>query len=155
FSGEVRDGRLHGRGSADMKGPLAAMAAAIAAIGRTRALARGSLTLAAVIDEEMESLGAEALVRGGVAAGGAIVGEPTENHLALGHRGLEWLEIDFAGRTAHGGAPHAGVSAIEAAARFIAAVRGDLAPRLAERRHPLIGPPTFNVGTIRGGDQPS
>ena len=155
FSGEVRDGRLRGRGACDMKGALAAMAAALAALASTRALAAGAVVFAAVVDEEMESLGAERLVASGVRADGAIVGEPTSNRLALGHKGLEWLEVAFVGRASHGGTPEAGVNAIAAAARFCAAVEDVLVPRLAARRHPLLGPPTINFGTVRGGDQPS
>jgi acetylornithine deacetylase/succinyl-diaminopimelate desuccinylase len=138
-----------------MKGPLAAMAAALAALRRSGLWRRGTLTLAAVVDEEMESLGAERLVASGLAAAGAIVGEPTANRLCLGHKGLEWLEVVFGGRAAHGGTPEAGINAIVAAARFVALVEAKLAPRLASRRHPLLGPPTLNFGTIAGGDQPS
>ncbi|HXT23123.1 MAG TPA: M20 family metallopeptidase, partial [Thermoanaerobaculia bacterium] len=155
FSGEVRDGRLLGRGAVDMKGPLAAMAAALVALdGALDELGIG-VVLAAVVDEEMESLGAEALVRSGLRADAAVVGEPTGNRVALGHRGLEWLAIDFHGRAAHGGAPERGVNAIVAASRFVSLAEQRLAPEFAARRHPLLGPPTLNCGTIRGGDQPS
>ena len=155
FSGEVRDGRLLGRGAVDMKGPLAAMAAALVAVdGALDELGAGAL-LAAVVDEEMESLGAEALVRSGLRADAAVVGEPTGNRVALGHRGLEWLAIDFHGRAAHGGALERGVNAIVAASRLVALAEQRLAPVFASRRHPLLGPPTLNFGTIHGGDQPS
>jgi acetylornithine deacetylase/succinyl-diaminopimelate desuccinylase len=155
FSGEIRDGRLLGRGAVDMKGPVAAMAGAVAALVETGALAAGSVTLAAVVDEEMESLGAEHLIASGLVADGAVVGEPTGNRLCLAHRGLEWLEIEFRGRQAHGGTLAAGVNAISGAARFIVRVESDLGPRFAARTHPLLGPPTINFGTIAGGDQPS
>lgn len=157
FSGEIVDGKLRGRGATDMKGPVASMAAAlaVAAAEGEAALQAGELVLAAVADEEMESLGAEAFVRTGFHSDGAIVGEPTSNRLALGHKGLEWLAIDFAGRSAHGGTPQAGINAIAAAARFLALVEERLAPALAARAHPLLGPPTLNPGTIHGGDQPS
>lgn len=155
FSGEVRDGRLHGRGAADMKGALAAMAAAMAALHRANALGAGRVTLAAVIDEEMESLGAEHLIASGFTADGAIVGEPTGNLVCLGHKGLEWLEVVFHGRAAHGGTPAAGINAIDAAAEFVSRVREDLIPRFEDRVSPLLGPPTLNFGTIQGGDQPS
>src|SRR6185295_9451323 len=73
----------------------------------------------------------------------------------LGHKGLEWLEIAFEGKAAHGGTPRAGINAIDGAARFATLVREKLHPVLASRSHPLLGPPTINLGTIRGGDQPS
>jgi acetylornithine deacetylase/succinyl-diaminopimelate desuccinylase len=101
FSGEVRDGWLLGRGAVDMKGPLAAMAAALAALAETGALGAGAVTLAAVVDEEMESLGAERLIADGFAADGAIVGEPTGNRVCRGHRGLAWLAVELTGRLGH------------------------------------------------------
>jgi acetylornithine deacetylase/succinyl-diaminopimelate desuccinylase len=155
FSGLVRNGKIEGRGSVDMKGALAAMAAAMVGLHKADALPRGKVTLAAIIDEEMESLGAEHLVASGFQADGAIVGEPTENRLSLGHKGLEWLEFRFQGKAAHGGTPRSGINAIDAAARFIELVRTELVPRFSERADELLGPPTLNFGTIRGGDQPS
>jgi len=155
FRGEVEAGRLVGRGAADMKGAIAAMASALVALRASGSLRRGAVTLAAIVDEEMESLGAEHLVRSGERADAAVIGEPTGNRIAIGHRGLEWLEIELRGRAAHGGRPEEGVSAVVGAARFVEACERELPPRFAARAHPVIGPPTFNVGTIRGGDQPS
>lgn len=155
FSGAVHGGRLHGRGAVDMKGALAAMAAALVGLRRTGLLAAGRVTLAAVIDEETESLGAEHLINSGFTADGAIVGEPTENQICIGHKGLEWLEIVFTGKAAHGGTPTAGINAIDAAASFVQRVRTGLLPEFAARADALLGPPTINFGTVRGGDQPS
>jgi acetylornithine deacetylase/succinyl-diaminopimelate desuccinylase len=155
FSGDVRDGMVLGRGAVDMKGALAAMAAALVALHRSGGLPAGRVTLAAVIDEEHESLGAEHLVASGFTADGAIVGEPTGNRLCLGHKGLEWLEILFHGKAAHGGTPAAGINAIDAAALFVHLARTTLLPRFEEHADPLLGPPTLNFGTVDGGDQPS
>ncbi|MGH7490946.1 MAG: M20 family metallopeptidase [bacterium] len=155
FSAEIREGRMYGRGTVDMKGALAAMAATLAALQRFDLLARGEVILAAVVDEEMESLGAEALIRSGMRAEGAIVGEPTNNRIAIGHKGLEWLEIEFLGRATHGGTPDKGCNAISAAARFMRMVEEELVPQFQTRRHEIIGVPTINMGTIHGGDQPS
>lgn len=155
FGAEIRDGRIYGRGAVDMKGPVAAMAATLMALKNLQLLEKGAVTLAAVIDEEMESLGAEALIRSGITADGAIVGEPTSNQIAIGHKGLEWLEIEFFGKATHGGTPEKGVNAIAAAARFVRMVEEELVPQLQARCHPVLGAPTINMGTIRGGDQPS
>ena len=87
FSAAIRDERMFGRGTVDMKGALAAMAGALVEIRDSGGLASGRVTLAAVIDEEMESLGAEALIRSGFQADGAVIGEPTENRVAIGHKG--------------------------------------------------------------------
>jgi acetylornithine deacetylase/succinyl-diaminopimelate desuccinylase len=155
FSAAIADGRMCGRGTVDMKGALAAMAGALVEIHESGGLDSGRLTLAAVIDEEMESLGAEALIRSGFKADGAIIGEPTENRVAIGHKGLEWLEIVFTGRAAHGSTPEAGINAIAAAAHFASLVEQELVPGFERRRDPVLGLPAINLGTIRGGQQPS
>lgn len=155
FSAAVESGRVFGRGTVDMKGALAAMAGALVDIRESGGLGSGRVTLAAVIDEEMESLGAEALIRSGFNADGAIIGEPTENRVAVGHKGLEWLEVAFMGKAAHGSTPEAGISAISAAAHFITLVETELAPSFERRRDPDLGPPAINMGTIEGGQQPS
>jgi acetylornithine deacetylase/succinyl-diaminopimelate desuccinylase len=155
FSAIEKDGRLHGRGTSDMKGALAAMACALAALKKSGEPAFGRVTLAAVIDEEMESLGAENLILRGFKADGAVIGEPTSNRIAVGHKGLEWLQIDFEGRAAHGGTPEAGLNAISAAAHFVHLVEEILVPAFEKRRDPLLGLPVINLGTIAGGDQPS
>jgi acetylornithine deacetylase/succinyl-diaminopimelate desuccinylase family protein len=155
FSPEEREGRLFGRGACDMKGALAAMAGALADLAGRKPPASGKVTFAAVIDEEMESLGAEALILSGFQADAAIVGEPTDNRIAIGHKGLEWLAVEFTGRAAHGSTPEAGINAISAAADFVRLVEQELVPRFEGRRDPVLGLPVINMGTISGGDQPS
>jgi len=155
FSAAIRDERMFGRGTVDMKGALAAMAGALVEIRDSGGLASGRVTLAAVVDEEMESLGAEALILSGFKADGAVIGEPTENRVAIGHKGLEWLEVVFKGRAAHGSMPEAGISAIAAAAHFVSLVESELVPAFERRRDPVLGLPAINMGTIKGGQQPS
>jgi len=155
FSATVADGRMSGRGTVDMKGALAAMAGALVGIHESGGLDSGRLTLAAVIDEEMESLGAEALILSGIKADGAVIGEPTGNRVAIGHKGLEWLEVRFIGKAAHGSTPEAGVNAIAAAAHFASLVEKELVPGFERRRDPVLGLPAINLGTIHGGQQPS
>lgn len=155
FGARVEGGRMFGRGTVDMKGAIAAMAGALAAIARDGGLEAGRVTLAAVIDEELESLGAEALIRSGFRADGAIIGEPSENRVAVGHLGLEWLEARFFGKAAHGSVRHEGVDAIAAAAHFVSLVENELIPGFARRADPVLGRPAINIGTIHGGQQPS
>ena len=155
FTPRIRDGYLYGRGSTDMKAGLAAMMTALAAVRRSGIPMAGDLIFGGVADEELGSLGAGALARSGLRADGAIIGEPTELRVCLGHRGLEWLEAEFLGRTVHGGDQDRGINAITHAARFIGRIETELAPVLKARRHPLLGPSTVNVGKIEGGTQPS
>lgn len=155
FSGEIRDGKIFGRGSVDMKGPLACMILALVAIKRADIKLKGDLIFVGVIEEEYKSFGTEYLVKNGPKADAAIVGEPTKLDIAAGHRGLEWLEITIEGKTAHGGTASEGINAISKAAKFISKVEEELLPQFAERTHDLIGPPTLNFGVIKGGTQPS
>ncbi len=155
FGARIEAGRMFGRGTVDMKGALAAMAGALAAIQEGGGLEAGRVTLAAVIDEELESLGAEALIRSGFRADGAVIGEPSGNRVAVGHLGLEWLEARFFGKAAHGSVRHEGVDAIAAAAHFVSLVENELIPGFARHSDPVLGRPAINIGTIRGGQQPS
>src|SRR5688500_12940213 len=96
FTPSIRDGRLYGRGSQDMKGGVAAMIDA-ARVVRERGLARGRLVIAAVVDEEFASLGADALITEW-SADAAIVTEPTDLQIGIGHKGFAWFEIETTGR---------------------------------------------------------
>ena len=155
LSARVENGRMFGRGTVDMKGALAAMAAALVGIGESGGLDSGRVTLAAVIDEEMESLGAEALIMSGFKADGAVIGEPSENRVAVGHKGLEWLEVRFIGKAVHGSVREEGVDAIAAAAHFVSLVESELIPGFERTPDPVLGPSAINLGTIHGGQQPS
>src|SRR6185295_2487422 len=105
----VEDGRLYGRGAYDMKGSLAAIMAAGAAA--VEAGLRGDVLVAAVADEEVYSIGAEAAARR-YPADAAIVAEPTELRLVVAHKGFVWLEVETRGRAAHGSRPDLGQDAI-------------------------------------------
>ena len=155
FEPAVADGKLWGRGAVDMKGALACMMVAVKLARDLGMPLPGDLLFAAVAGEEEQSEGTEHMILNGPHAGWAVVGEPTGLAIHAGHRGLEWLSFEFIGRAAHGGTPERGVNAIRMAARFIQRVEAELAPELARRRHPLIGPAVMNWGVIRGGTQPS
>lgn len=155
FAPVEKQGRLYGRGAADMKGALAAMAGALVHLKTSGSLTCGRITLAAIIDEETQTLGSEHLVKSGFNADASIVGEPTNNLIDIGHKGLEWLVIEFEGKAAHGGTPESGINAISAAAHFVQLVEKELIPEFQKRRDPVLGLPAVNIGTIQGGDQPS
>ncbi len=150
------DGRLYGRGTADMKGPLATMMAAVIAVKRAGTRLRGDVIFAGVADEEQGSLGTIHLLESGLRADGAIVGEPLSTPcLGIAQRGLEWYQVDFEGRTVHGGSQSTGINAIEKAAQFLRAVDEKLKPALAAAAHPILGTSSVNIAVIRGGTQPS
>lgn len=150
----VRDGRLYGRGAVDMKGALAAMVATLEVFAAEDVRFAGELVLTAVAGEESGSAGMLALCRSGIVADFAVVGEPTGMRIARAHKGSMWVEAVFRGRATHGSVPEQGINAAYHAARFITAVEEGLAPRLAARRHALLGSATVSVGVVHGGDRP-
>ncbi len=151
FAGETDAGRLYGRGSSDMKSGIAAMACAALDLVRAGSLRTAGLTLVFVAGEETGCEGAAHLARTAGTlgkAGAMVVGEPTGGLPLVGHKGALWLEARTRGVTAHGSMPERGVNAIYRAARVVTALEGlrfDVPP------DSLLGRPTLNVGTIRGG----
>lgn len=150
FGGVIRDGRLYGRGSSDMKAGVAALVAAAVAMAEFPARA-ADVVLILTGEEESGSLGATALVRAGVlprSASALLVAEPTGGRPLLGHKGALWIKAVFTGKAAHGSMPQLGVNAVDKAVRA-AAVLPSLFAQVAP--HPLLGPPTASIGTFQGG----
>ncbi|MFH1058406.1 MAG: M20 family metallopeptidase [Pseudomonadota bacterium] len=150
FAGEVAGGRLMGRGSSDMKGGLAAIVWTACELAR-HPLSAAGLTVVVCSDEENGCQGSRHLAAHPEAlgpAGALIVAEPTGNLPWLGHKGVLWLKALYRGKAAHASMPHAGDNAIYKAARAALALAG---LDFGGIRHPLLGGPTVNVGTIAGG----
>ncbi|MEO6221611.1 MAG: M20/M25/M40 family metallo-hydrolase [Vicinamibacterales bacterium] len=148
FTPRVMDGRLYGRGAQDMKGGVAAMIAAAVALARD--WRRGRLIVACVADEEYESLGADALVQEWT-ADAAIVTEPTDLTMAVGHKGFAWLEVVTTGRAAHGSRPREGRDAIVDMARVLMEL--DAKDRELQARVPSQhqGTASLHASIIEGG----
>ena len=149
FAGEVVDGRLYGRGSADAKGPLAAFLAAIEAIVGSGVKLRGDLLLTAVVDEETGSAGARKLVPS-LNVDLALVGEPTSMQVGIAHRGSLRPVLAVNGRTAHSSRPEQGVNAIYQAIPVLEAFRA-YAQQIGDRQHPLCGSPSAAVTMMSAG----
>jgi len=149
FEGQVRDGRLYGRGSSDMKSGVAAfVTAAIAAAPRVGD--RMEIALVITAAEETGCQGAESIVKAGLQgeAGALVVCEPTGNVPFVGHKGALWLKAVLQGITAHGSMPERGDNAVYKAARAVnrlSCFHFGVAP------HPVLGSPTLNVGSLHGG----
>lgn len=150
FAGEIRDGRLYGRGACDTKGPMAAALWAIRAWCE-RAAPRCNIMLVATVGEEELSVGASALCAAGFHADFAVALEPTDLQVVHAGKGVIRLWVEAEGRAAHGATPEAGINAIARLLPFLHACTAELAPAFATQLHPILGPASLNVGLIQGG----
>ena len=146
-SGQVD--RIYGRGSSDMKAGVAAMCAA-AARAHAESM-HGEVIIAAVADEEYESIGTRSLIESGVRADAAIVTEPTRLSIMPAHLGFVWLEVITHGRAAHGSRWDLGVDAIRHAGLLLAELDRVDEEELPKRMHPLLGRPSVHASLIDGG----
>jgi acetylornithine deacetylase len=148
FAARVEGGRLYGRGSYDMKGAVAAI---LVAAAEAREL-RGDLIVTAVADEELASVGTEAVLER-IRADAAIVVEPTELQVVVAHRGFVGVEIETAGVAAHGSRPDLGVDAIVKMGLVLSALEQLDARLRAGRSHSLAGAASLHASLIEGGQE--
>jgi acetylornithine deacetylase/succinyl-diaminopimelate desuccinylase family protein len=151
FDAVVADGHLHGRGSSDAKGPVAAAIEATKILLDAHVPMAGTLELELVADEEtMGFKGAGRLVADKtIRPDVAIVGEPTSLKIVRAQRGASWIRITTTGVAAHGSAPERGVSAIKHMSEIVRL----LEDTLPDVSHAVVGGPSINVGTISGGSK--
>ena len=156
FTPRRKNGRIYGRGSCDTKGSVATMFAALCALANSRRRPRQTeIAFVGLIDEEYGQLGSRALVKSGMKADVAIVGEPTRLKIVTAHKGALWLRLITRGKAAHGARPELGKNAVHEMARVVDALETDYAKQLRGQQHPLLGQATINVGSIHGGRQPN
>jgi succinyl-diaminopimelate desuccinylase len=153
FGAEMIDGRIYGRGAADMKSGLAAAMVALAAFRRADVTPNGKLVVGALVDEEDAMLGVHHLVK--TAAGreldAAIICEPEQNELCLEQRGVVWARIRARGKMAHGAMPEAGVNPIAALGAILVRVPA-LEKRLRKQceKSRYLKPPTVTPTILQG-----
>jgi len=152
FGADLVDGRIYGRGSADMKSGLAAAMIAAAAVKRSGAGLGGRLVVGALVDEEGDMIGAKHLCTTelGRALTAAIICEPEQNELCLEQRGVVWARVTARGRMAHGAMPEAGVNPISALGALLREAPA-LERRLRRlcRRSPHLRPPTVTPTVVQ------
>src|ERR1700681_3036529 len=149
FSADRRDGRIYGRGSADMKGGLAAMC--VAAATSVSQESERQILITAVVDEEYESVGMRALLAAGIRAEQAIITEPTRLAICPAHRGFAWFDVELRGRAAHGSRYDVGIDAIMHAGLLLAELDRLEHTREAGPTHPLLGRGSLHASKIEGG----
>jgi acetylornithine deacetylase/succinyl-diaminopimelate desuccinylase family protein len=154
FGGLVRDGRLWGRGACDMKGGIAAAIEGLRACLDAGVQLPCDVTFHLVADEETGGRwGTAALLeRGRISADAAVVPEPSELGVCVAERGALLAGVTVTGQAAHGSDPGQGRSAVADAARLVAVLHD---ADFGGPKHPLLGRPTCNVGTIHGGTAPN
>jgi succinyl-diaminopimelate desuccinylase len=152
FAAEMANGRMYGRGTADMKGGVAAIVTAMAALARAGFQPVGDIILAATCGEEAGMLGAIAMVNAASLPSGGrlVVAEPTDLNVFHGEKGVLWLKVRALGRTAHGSMPWLGANAISAIARLIPQLEAYPFPF---EESPLLGKPSLSVNVISGGNK--
>jgi succinyl-diaminopimelate desuccinylase len=153
FSAEIKEGRIYGRGTCDMKGGLAAMLAAPRIVFRLFPEYQGNLILTATVDEETGGFkGLKYVVDQGIKADMGIVCEPSDLKIVNVCKGLLQLRLKTKGRSAHGGVPEQGVNAISKMLKILNKLEEyDFKPT----SHEVLGKPTLNIGRISGGQKPN
>lgn len=161
FSGEVRDGRLWGRGASDTKGPMAAMLWALRDLGSDAIANLGhEIWFVGLMSEEAGQYGAKAFVESYVEAHGAtnaasstfaLIGEPTSGQIIHAHKGSCRLDLVTNGVAAHSSIPEQGSNAIDKMLSVLQYLREEIAPELVAVKNPLLGSPNMNIGVIQGG----
>lgn len=150
FSGTIHDGKIYGRGSSDMKAALAAMI--VASIESFRGgTPAGGIRIIFTAGEELGCQGISQLAEDKhipVNASGIIVGEPTGNLPAIGHKGALYLKAAATGKTAHSSMAEQGDNAIYKVAGAITRLK-DI--DFGAAKDPLLGFPTINIGIVSGG----
>ncbi len=164
FGGEIRDGRIYGRGACDMKGGLAASIVAVEAFLAVCPEFSGAIEISGTADEETGGYGGVAWLaeRGYFSPDRVqhvIIPEPlNKDRICLGHRGVWWAEIETKGRIAHGSMPFLGDSAIRHMGAVLEEMERSLYPLLAGKRTEMPVVPegarqsTLNINSIHGGE---
>lgn len=154
FEAAVVDGCIFGRGAVDMKGGIAAIVSGAAAVARLGVKLREGFNLAFTSDEELGSIRGmkylceQDLVEGKV----GIAAEPTSLEVQGWFKGRARYEIRTVGKAAHSSNPSKGINAIVHLSELVTRInRGEL----GQRKHPILGPTTVNIGIIEGGSDPN
>lgn len=148
---ELRDGKLYGLGSTDMKGGLMAAVMALKLLQDAGEELPGDVIISSVCDEEGGGNGSIQAAMQGIKADGVVVCECSADELILAHMGFVFFRVSIKGKAVHSGGKWKGVSAIDKAVKIMAALNELEHNWLLRYKHPLLPAPNLNVGVIKGG----
>ena len=154
LSGVIKEGRLYGRGSADMKSSIAAFISALNAVMKSKVELAGNVIIALTSDEEDSCIGARDILERGYHASAAIVGEPSDLQINIAHKGFARFNLTTYGKLAHASKPDEGINAIYKMSKAISRLE-EIAESYSKliTSHPILGRPTLSVGVIKGGSK--
>lgn len=156
FGGEIRDGKIFGRGASDTKGTMAAMLWALFQMGENLSRLSSPVTFVGLMGEEADQPGSKHFAaHHGADYEFAVVGEPTSLETVHAHKGCVWLEISAAGRACHGSTPERGENAIRKLLPVLEELLTSLEAQLPAYRDSVLGSPTVSLGMIQGGSSPN
>jgi len=150
FSGKIIDGKLYGRGSADMKGGITSLIGTMMELSTNKSfLEKYEIIFLGTADEEAGMLGSHLLSKEGYLKGAdlLIIAEPTNLNIGIAEKGLLWVKIKIYGKSAHGSMPNEGINAIEGVLKIIPQIYNCL----EDKSNTTLGKSTLNIAKIHGG----
>lgn len=154
FAGVESEGKIYGRGSADMKGGIASAVAAIRQIVDSAVKLEGDIIFFAAAGEETDSCGTKRFIRDHSGRlpelAGVVIPEPTDFEVVTAHRGMLWLKVTTKGRAAHSSAPQLGINAVSSMKSFLDEME---IYQIAAEPHGLLGNCSMSINTISGGKE--
>ena len=154
FGGEIRDGKIWGRGASDTKGTMAAMLWALVELRDRLPELNAEITFVGFMGEETGQPGSQHFARKYRGQYDfAVVGEPTDLDVVHTHKGCTWIDLIATGHACHGASPEQGENAITTLLPVIQAIDTELRAELAEFANPKLGPATVNIGQLHGGSR--
>lgn len=154
FGAAESDGKIYGRGAADMKGAIASVVTAVGRIVESGTKLEGDIILVAAAGEETDSCGTKRFISDYAAKlpelSGVIITEPTDFEVVTAHRGMLWLKVTTKGKTAHSSAPQLGINAISSMKSFLDELQNY---KLGFEPHKLLGDCSMSINTISGGKE--
>lgn len=154
FDPLIKDGKVFGRGAADMKSGVAAMMYAATLLKRNQDKFTGNLTLVFNVDEERINLGMLHYIKNGISADYAIIGEPTSLDVCIAHKGVSRYNLSTKGTAGHAAKTRYPDSAIVKMSKILPALE-QYRLSVEEIEHPLLGNASMIITTINGGTAPN